>query len=113
GDVATVTIGPGASGGIARTNGELSVAVDVYQLQGANTVDTASGIREALGTIESNLAANGHTIEVITLLDQSVFIEESIDQLIQEALLGAGFAILIVFLFLLSVRSTLVTAVSI
>lgn len=113
GEIATISVVPGASGGIARTNGELSVAVNVYQMQNANTVDTAAGIRDALDDIERNLAANGIGVQTTLLLDQSVFIEESIDQLIREALLGAGFAIVVVFIFLLSVRSTLVTAVSI
>ncbi len=49
----------------------------------------------------------------MTLSDQATFITQSINGLVKEGLLGAGFAVLVIFLFLLNVRSTLVTAISI
>ncbi len=45
--------------------------------------------------------------------DQSPFVKSSVTGLITEGLIGAGFAILVIFVFLFSLRSTLVTAVSI
>jgi HAE1 family hydrophobic/amphiphilic exporter-1 len=47
------------------------------------------------------------------IFEQGSFVEKSLEQLTTEGLLGLGFAILIILLFLLSVRSTLVTAISI
>ena len=113
GDIASVEIAEGASSGVARTNGMTSIALDIYMNQGANTVETAEGVRAALDDITSTLQANGSDIEVTTILDQSVFIQDSIDSLVREAVLGAVFAIIVILVFLLSIRSTLVTAVSI
>src|SRR5699024_4768780 len=67
----------------------------------------------SLDEITANLSANGSDVEVTTILDQSVFIQDSIDSLVREAVLGAVFAIIVILVFLLSVRSTLVTAISI
>ena len=47
------------------------------------------------------------------VFDQSPFVKSSVNGLITEGLIGAGFAILVILVFLLSLRSTLVTAVSI
>jgi hydrophobic/amphiphilic exporter-1 (mainly G- bacteria), HAE1 family len=113
GDIATIEVAPAGSSGIARTNGQPSIALDVYMSQGANTVETAEGVRNALADIEERLDAAGMDVEIIEILDQAVFIEQSIDSLVREAVLGAVFAIVIILLFLLSVRSTLVTAISI
>ena len=47
------------------------------------------------------------------MLDQAPFIEKSISDLTTEGLLGLGFAVVVILVFLMSVRSTLVTAMSI
>ncbi len=113
GDVAEIEVVQTEASGIARTNGEPSVAIDVYMAQGANTVETAEAVREQLDEIESQLAGTDSDVTVTLLLDQSVYIEDSIDALVREAGFGAIFAVIVILVFLLSVRSTLVTAVSI
>ncbi|HEX3721325.1 MAG TPA: efflux RND transporter permease subunit, partial [Nitrolancea sp.] len=113
GDIADVSITPTGSSGVARTNGEPSISISVYMNQGANTVDTARGVRSALKKVNGDIAGSGQQIASTTVLDQSTYIQDSINSLEREALLGAGFAILVIFVFLLSVRSTLVTAISI
>lgn len=113
GSIAKIQVQPAETSGIARTNGKTSIAVNVYMSQGANTVDTAKSVRSQLDSIKSDLAATGTKIETTTLLDQSIYIQSSIDSLVREAVLGAVFAILVILVFLLSVRSTLVTAISI
>ena len=113
GDVAQVEVIASQASGVARTNGNPSIALDVYMSQGANTVDTAAGVRDTLDDLTASIEASGQDIEVTTLLDQSVFIEDSINSLVREASLGAIFAILVILGFLLSIRSTIVTAISI
>ena len=46
-------------------------------------------------------------------MDQSDFIEASIGSLVEKALIGGALAIVVVFLFLMAVRASLVTAISI
>ena len=112
-DVANVDITSGSSSGITRTNGEPSVAIDVYMNQGANTVDTATAVRDKIDAVTSQLSASGVDVTPVVIQDQSEYIQHSINDLVREALLGAGFAVIVIFGFLLSVRSTAVTAVSI
>src|SRR5260221_12138148 len=52
-------------------------------------------------------------VTITILQDQAALVKQSINGLANQGLLGAGFAILVTFLFLLSIRSTLVSAVSI
>lgn len=113
GEIATVDVVAADTSGVARTNGAESIAINVYMSQGANTVDTAGAVRDQLKQLESDLEASGTKVNVTTLLDQSEYIQSSIDSLVREALLGAIFAILVILVFLLSIRSTLVTAISI
>ncbi|MGB3329428.1 MAG: efflux RND transporter permease subunit, partial [Thermomicrobiales bacterium] len=113
GEIASVEVVAADTSGVARTNGSPSIAVNVYMSQGANTVDTAAAVRDQMKQVESDLAASGTKVNVTTLLDQSEFIQSSIDSLVREALLGAIFAIIVILVFLLSIRSTLVTAISI
>ncbi|MEZ4495919.1 MAG: efflux RND transporter permease subunit [Thermomicrobiales bacterium] len=113
GEIGTVTVGTGGSPGVARTNGELSIAIDVYMRQGANTVETAEAVLEEVHRIEDELNAAGTPVTITLIQDQAEYINESIDQLIREASFGAIFAVLMIFVFLLSIRSTIVTAVSI
>ena len=113
GDVATVDISSGAAPGITRTNGQPSVAMDVYMSQGANTVETANGVTSKMNEITDKLRASGVDVTPVVIQDQSEYIQHSINDLVREALLGAAFAVIVIFGFLLSVRSTLVTAVSI
>jgi HAE1 family hydrophobic/amphiphilic exporter-1 len=98
---------------VALTDGKPSVALDVYMAQGANTVDTAHAVKDVIADIEERLAGTGTQVTVTTLSDQSIYIEDSIDALVKEAVLGAVFAIVVILAFLLSVRTTLVTAISI
>ncbi|MGA7671429.1 MAG: efflux RND transporter permease subunit, partial [Nitrolancea sp.] len=113
GDVATVDISSGAAPGITRTNGQPSVAMDVYMSQGANTVETANGVTSKMNEITDKLRASDVDVTPVVIQDQSEYIQHSINDLVREALLGAAFAVIVIFGFLLSVRSTLVTAVSI
>ncbi|MGC4193046.1 MAG: efflux RND transporter permease subunit [Thermomicrobiales bacterium] len=113
GEIAKVDVVAADTSGVARTNGSPSIAVNVYMSQGANTVDTAAAVRDQLKQVESDLDASGTKVSVTTLLDQSEYIQSSIDSLVREALLGAVFAIVVILVFLLSIRSTLVTAISI
>src|SRR5690606_7928818 len=110
GDIATVEEIAGASAGRTRTNGEPSVAVRVTKQQDANTVSVAHRVLDKLDEIERTLP-EGASIQIF--LDQAEFIEESIDGVVEEAIIGGVLAIIIVFLFLWNIRSTVITAVSI
>ncbi len=96
--------------GYARTNGQPSLTLSVSLASGANTVAVS---REIEAVFESAREDYAGEIVIETILDQADFITESVDGLLQEGLLGGLFAILVIFVFLRSVRTTLVAAISI
>ena len=110
GEVAKVTYDYADVTTISRVNGKESLAVTVTKTQDGNTVTVANGVEERIDDLKKELGGN---VEVAVIFEQGSFVEKSLEQLTTEGLLGLGFAILIILLFLLSVRSTLVTAISI
>ena len=110
GGLGTVKLESVATTGYGRTNGNPALTLTVSKTSNANTVEVADAVQAKLAEIAAR-----HTTQltVTTVQDLSVFIKESRDGLLREGGLGAVFAILTIFLFLFSVRSTIVAAISI
>ena len=96
--------------GYARTNGQPSLTVSILKRSGANTIDVADAVEAVFDETE---ALRGDVVDVAIIQDQSQFIRESQTGLVQEGLLGALFAVLVIYVFLRSARTTLVAAISI
>ncbi|WP_081322648.1 efflux RND transporter permease subunit [Microbacterium testaceum] len=109
-DVASVALGADPTTTLSRVDGKPALTIAVTKLPAANTVDVSRGVLAALPGLESTLG-DGATFTVV--FDQAPFVEQSIEALAQEGLLGLVFAVLVILIFLMSVRSTLVTAISI
>ena len=110
GDIASVESGPAPGKIITRTDGQASVTINAMKEPDANTVDIANAVMEMARDIETDL--NGDII-VVPLLDQSEFIEDSVNQLLQMAIIGFILAIIVVFFFLRAFRASLITSLSI
>src|SRR5713226_1165160 len=110
GEVATVeqTLAPSTS--ITRTNGQPSIGIAITKTNDGNTVSISQAIHDKFPALQRTL---GHHARIFVVFDQSPFVKSSVNGLVSEGLIGAGFAILVILVFLLSLRSTLVTAVSI
>jgi len=109
-DIAQVIKGPVPGTAVTRTNGKPSVTITVMKQEEANTVDVANAVVAKAEEIKGSL---GSGVELASVFDQSDFIEDSINELTDKALIGGALAIVIVFLFLMAVRASLVTAISI
>ncbi|MGI8393673.1 efflux RND transporter permease subunit [Leucobacter sp. W1038] len=109
GEVATVALEQNPEQSISRVNGKPAVTIAITKLSSANTVDVSHSVIEALPGLEESL--QGASLEVI--FDQAPYIEQSIETLAVEGLLGLVFAVFVILIFLLSLRATLVTAISI
>ncbi|MEY3310310.1 MAG: hypothetical protein RL107_446 [Actinomycetota bacterium] len=110
GELARVSIQPDAITSISSVNGEPSLTLAITKRADANTVDVSRAVTAALPAL-TDLLGNGTEFTIV--FDQAPFIEKSIESLAIEGLLGLFFAIIVILVFLLSIRSTLVTAVSI
>jgi HAE1 family hydrophobic/amphiphilic exporter-1 len=110
GDVAMVDLSPSPGTAITRTNGQPSLTIAVMKDADANTVSVANAVVYEAEKIAETL---GSGLELVTVFDQSDFIENSISDLTRNALVGTVLAVIVVFLFLMAFRASLVTAVSI
>ncbi|MET0829192.1 MAG: efflux RND transporter permease subunit, partial [Microbacterium sp.] len=94
---------------ISRVDGKPALTIAVTKLPSANTVDVSSGVLAVIPDLQDSLGGAEFTV----VFDQAPYIQQSIESLAQEGLLGLFFAVLVILVFLLSVRATLVTAISI
>ena len=109
-DVADVEIVSNPITAISRVNGDDSLTISITKNPAANTVDVANAISAALPELADAIGGNA---EFTTVFNQAPFIQESINSLALEGLLGLAAAVIVILLFLLSFRSTIVTAISI
>jgi hydrophobic/amphiphilic exporter-1 (mainly G- bacteria), HAE1 family len=107
-DVASVASTLATATSYTRTDGVDSLGIAVTAAPGGNPVQISHEVRDKLADLE---AASGAKLTVI--VDQAPFVERSIKSLTTEGLLGLLMAVIVILVFLLSIRSTLVTAVSI
>jgi hydrophobic/amphiphilic exporter-1 (mainly G- bacteria), HAE1 family len=108
GDVAEVREGGSGLSGISRTNGEPSLGLNVIKESDANTVEVADEVERVLDDVRDEIGRD----QVVVVANAATDVEESVNGLLEEALVGAVLAVLVIFAFLRSVRATLVTAVS-
>jgi HAE1 family hydrophobic/amphiphilic exporter-1 len=110
GAVARVELGEAPATSYSRVDGQPALAVGLTQTPDGNTVEISNAVQDLLPEIRETL---GQGSVVAVVFDQGPFIEESIAGLATEGGLGLLFALVIILVFLASVRSTLVSAVSI
>src|SRR5690554_5655520 len=109
-DVASVEITDDPVTGISRVNGEPALTIAVTKTPAGNTVAVSQLVQELIPSLEESV---GDGTEFTVVFDQAPFIEQSIEALATEGVLGLIFAVIVILVFLLSIRATLVTAISI
>ncbi|MFF8019295.1 efflux RND transporter permease subunit [Streptomyces sp. NPDC007929] len=110
GDVATVKQQEAPADSITRTDGKPSLAVAVTMDRDGSAVAISDAVQDKLPELRKDLGS-GATLTVVS--DQGPAVSKSIKGLTTEGALGLLFAVLVILVFLASIRSTLVTAVSI
>ena len=110
GSVATVKQGLADSTTLTRTNGKPSLGVSITMKPDGNAVRISHDVRAKLPALTRSL---GDDVTFTVIFDQAPSVEEAIESLTSEGLLGLAMAILVILVFLFSLRSTIVTAVSI
>lgn len=113
GDVADVGVGPAPGTAITRTNGINSVGIVVMKEPEANAVSVANAVTAKADEIRESLNGDGHDLQLLNVFDQSDYVERSIRELGNEAVVGGILAVIVIFLFLWTVRGALIIAISI
>ncbi|MFD9856351.1 efflux RND transporter permease subunit [[Kitasatospora] papulosa] len=110
GDVATVKQEPATAVSLTRTNGKPSLAVMATMDKDGSAVAISDAVQDKLPGLRKDLGAGA---ELTVVSDQGPAVSKSISGLTTEGALGLLFAVVVILVFLASMRSTLVTAVSI
>ncbi len=93
---------------IARTNGDQAISFAIVKSQTGNTVEVADQVAEKIKKFEKD-----NDVEMIKIMDMATPVKDSVSTMIGKALFGALFAVLIIWFFLRSIKSTLIAIVSI
>jgi len=109
GDIATVTDGTKDRTSLARVNGNRSVGLNIQKQSGSNTVQVADAVKEQIARMAKELPPD---MRVTLARDNSVFIRETVDDVIFDILYGGLLAVVVVYLFLANLRPTLISAIA-
>ncbi|HEY8607513.1 MAG TPA: efflux RND transporter permease subunit [Noviherbaspirillum sp.] len=110
--VATIVDGQEEQENLALYNGQRTLALSVLKAQDQNTIDVADGIKAALQELQPRLDALYPGVKTEVIQDSSRQIRTGVDNVRQTVIEGAILTILIVFLFLNSWRSTVITGLT-
>ncbi|WP_027340347.1 efflux RND transporter permease subunit [Halonatronum saccharophilum] len=91
-------------------NGKESIGLSIQKQSGANTVQVANEVERELNRLEENF---GQDLNLEVVMNQAEFIQDSIDNVTRNGIIGALLAMLILFLFLKNFRSTIVIGTAI
>ncbi|HEY5764533.1 MAG TPA: efflux RND transporter permease subunit, partial [Candidatus Deferrimicrobiaceae bacterium] len=109
GEVARIRDGVEEQRSLALVNGVPAVALDIQKQSGANTVAVVDTVKKEIGTLQGELPP-GTRIEMVR--DASIMIRDSVRDVEETLLLGGALTVLIVFCFLNSWRSTVITGLT-
>ena len=110
GDVASVELGPEDVRSELRSNGDNAIGLGIVKQSKANTLDVANGVADEVDRLRWGLP-EGMTLDVS--YDQSIFIRQSIKEVFIAIGIALTLVVAVIFVFLRSLRATLVPAMAI
>ncbi len=112
-DVARVFKGHKEREIITRINGQESVEVAIYKEGGTNTVTVSDAVTASLDNLRERLQKLDPSLQLTIVTDQARYIRQSVSEVLRTALYGGLLAILVLFLFLRSWKTTLIISLAI
>ena len=109
-DVANVTDSVQTVRSLGLANGKRSALLIIFRQPGANIIDTVDGIKAALPQLHASIDPS---IDLTITLDQTVTIRASVKDVERTLVISVVLVILVVFIFLRDVRSTLIPSVAV
>ena len=110
GDVARVELGSEERRAYFRSNGVPNVGLGVVKTSTANSLDVAHAVRDEADRIRSSLPKG---TEIFVAFDTTTFIDAAVDRVYETLLEGIVLVLLVIWLFLGSVRAALIPAVTV
>ena len=109
-DVARVEVGPETERKIVRFNGEAAVGLGVVKLSRANTIAVVDEVKAEVASLQRELPEGVH---LTVAFDGSTFIRDSIRDVLHSLAEAIALVLIVIYLFLRTVRATLIPAVAI
>jgi hydrophobic/amphiphilic exporter-1 (mainly G- bacteria), HAE1 family len=110
-DVAEVVDGVQEYSSFNRINGQTTVGINILKQTDANAVEVSNKVREEIGRLESEYAAEGLRFDIVA--DGSLFTIEAADAVKKDLAVAVLLVSLVMFLFLHSVRNSIIVLVAI
>lgn len=108
-EVADISDGAEEQRSLALINGEPAVALDILKQSGANMVQVVDGVRKSVEKLQKEIPAG---VELFIVRDASIPTRESLADVKETMLIGGLLTIIIVFCFINSWRSTVITGLT-
>lgn len=89
------------------------IILDIFKQSGSNTVDVADRIMKKIPIANKVVSKDGGKSKLVFIYDMAKFIRSNIDDVKETMVIGIILAILVVYLFLGNIRSTLITGIAI
>lgn len=109
-DIANVYDGSKEQRTVSRLNGSNALSLQIIKVKGGNTIKVIEAIKEKMKDLQSIIPAD-MSVEIIK--DQSITIEKSVHEIMEHLFIGGGLACLLTFLFMKSLRTTIIAGVAI
>lgn len=108
-DVATVTLGPDVGQTTLRSDGKTGIGVGIIRQAESNTLDISTGVQAAVAKLQQNLP-KGMSIKVTS--DDAVFVKGAVHEVEIALGLSVTMVLLVIYVFLLDWRATLIPGLS-
>jgi multidrug efflux pump len=109
-DVASVVNGVENAQLAAWMNSTPAVVLNIQRQPGANTISVVKSIKKLLPQLEANLPA---AVQITELTDLTTSIQASVDDVEFELMLTIGLVVMVIFLFLRSIRATIIPSIAV
>ena len=110
GDVAQVSLGEKSSDIVTAFNSAPATLIGIYLSPGGNALDAASGVRAVMERARTDFPA-GVSYDIVS--DSSVFVQQSISEVEHTLMEAFALVVLVVFVFLGSLRATMVPLIAV
>jgi len=109
GEVAAVTDGSEEKRKLALVNGRPAIGLDIYKQSGGNQVELVDNVKKVMARVQQELPPG---VELTMVRDGSIMTRESLADVKETLIIGGILTVLIVFCFINSWRSTVITGVT-
>jgi HAE1 family hydrophobic/amphiphilic exporter-1 len=109
-DVATISRGFKEREAITRINGREAVEIAIYKEGDANTVTVANAVGSRMGFVRDRMPSD---MSIEKVYDQSIFISQAVQEVVDAGIIGGILAVIILFLFLRNIWATIIISLSI